>query len=698
MLKRLTKIIGLMIVILILSAVIKMPFNLALAAESSLWTGNIFPVGGSKNETSNAQPFDIYIQAYKNGITNQSGQGDNITCALYWSEVDNAGNWKNPLNTSMSYSGDRGNNDEYQVTIFPNPGNYEFTANCTDLAEGTTIWQQTSNGKLKINSERRAFWVNRNIITWNSLGAKTYELHYDKTGNLQIPKKKGSGIELNFDGQVKAGEYDKFPKMGEDDPQWGTYDKWRIPDNLLSEVPNILQSEIAIAAYDESDNLSDVSGIQIQGVLDDLYRYSGDLGVIYNRQIPELKLWAPTAQSVSLERFSTPNSAAVLQEESMSFNPQTGVWSIQGEPNWDRQYYRYKVAVYVPETGKIEQNFVSDPYAVNLSENSQQSQFIDLNDDNLKPAGWDTLEKPTFTVPEDISIYEIHLRDFSRDDLTIPAEHRGKFKAFIYDGQNDRTLSDGMKHLINLAQAGLSHVHFLPVFDLASIEENSTQREDPDYSILAQYSPDSEKQQEYITKTKDKDSFNWGYDPYHYGVPEGSYATEPNNTSRILEFREMVQTLNQNGLRVVMDVVYNHTSASGQNETSVLDKIVPGYYHRYNSSGDLLTTSCCADTASEFDMMEKLMIDTIVRWAKAYKVDSFRFDLMNLHTVDNIKAVNNALNQLTVTEDGVDGSAIYLYGEGWDFGSAKDKGLRYAKQLNMAGTGIGTFIRRRRRR
>ena len=162
----------------------------------------------------------------------------------------------------------------------------------------------------------------------------------------------------------------------------------------------------------------------------------------------------------------------------------------------------------------------------------------------------------------------------------------------------------------------------------------------------------------------------------------------PTACTRIFEFRDMVSALNQNGLRVVMDVVYNHTAASGQDDHSVLDKVVPGYYYRYTTNGALYNSSCCSDTATEYAMMEKLMIDTVVRFAADYKVDGFRFDLMNLHTRQNMLDLKTAVQ--AVDPD------IYLYGEGWDFGSALDKGLTacpscYAQKYNMTGAGIGLF-------
>jgi pullulanase-type alpha-1,6-glucosidase len=175
-------------------------------------------------------------------------------------------------------------------------------------------------------------------------------------------------------------------------------------------------------------------------------------------------------------------------------------------------------------------------------------------------------------------------------------------------------------------------------------------------------------------------------------VPEGSYATDPDGSARTLQFRQMVKALNKADLRVVMDVVYNHTNASGEAPKSVLDRIVPGYYHRLNLEGAVETSTCCQNTATEHAMMEKLMVDSVVTWAKQYKVDGFRFDLMGHHSKANMLAVRDALDELTPAKDGVDGKSIYLYGEGWNFGEVADNArFEQATQANMAGTGIGTF-------
>ncbi len=216
----------------------------------------------------------------------------------------------------------------------------------------------------------------------------------------------------------------------------------------------------------------------------------------------------------------------------------------------------------------------------------------------------------------------------------------------------------------------------------------------PDPAELATYAPDSTQQQEKVGALAEQDGFNWGYDPLHYTAPEGSYSTNPDGSTRIEEFREMVQSLNTNGLRVVMDVVYNHTAASGQDAKSVLDRVVPGYYHRLNeNTGAVETSTCCQNTATEHAMMEKLMIDSVITWATQYKVDAFRFDLMGHHMKANMVKLRQRLNALTIANSGVDGSKVYLYGEGWNFGDDVQNNKRgvQATQLNMPGTGIGTF-------
>lgn len=540
---------------------------------------------------------------------------------------------------------------------------------------------------VSINLRRQqAYWVTANTIAWDvdNSDDNVFTLHYSTEAGLFTDSEAGIAggetipLVINPDGLSEA-ILDKFPHLE-------GLQALTINDEYLEQVPDILKSQMGVLVTDSEGNIVDGSGLQIPGVLDDLYTYTGDLGVIYEDNTPTLRVWAPTAQNVRLHLFadSQPDSEAEILP--MDYDPETGVWSITGEADWTLRYYLYEVTVFATSVQEIVTNLVTDPYALSLSMNSERSQIVDLNDPVLMPEGWLELNKPPLAAPEDIVIYELHVRDFSAVDSSVPEEQVGTFAAFT---QQDST---GMQHLKALAEAGLTHIHLLPAFDIATINENPAERIEPNMEELAAFAPDSESQQELINAIRDEDAFNWGYDPLHYTVPEGSYSTDPDGVQRIIEFREMVQSLNNNGLRVVMDVVYNHTNASGQSANSVLDRIVPGYYHRLDANGNVERSTCCDNTATEHNMMEKLMVDSIITWATAYKVDGFRFDLMGHHMVSNMEAVRDALDTLTIEEHGIDGKSVYVYGEGWNFGEVADNARgQNATQLNIVGTGIGTF-------
>jgi pullulanase-type alpha-1,6-glucosidase len=537
----------------------------------------------------------------------------------------------------------------------------------------------------KINlTHFKAHWVSRDTILWNIVGSPlySYSLFYSAEAALELALAGiigGTEIPLYYawggaDDGIKA----KFPHLA-------SFTALKLLEADLAQVPEALKGELAVAVLDADGRLLDITGVQIPGVLDDLYTYDGPLGVTYHGTLPSLSLWAPTARSVTLELFadaSTPRAEKLPMKREAG----SGVWSLTGNAGWAGKFYRYEVEVYVPETGRIEKNRVTDPYSVSLSTNSQRSQFVDLNAAALKPRGWDALIKPPLEAPEEIVIYELHIRDFSISDRTVPEALRGTYKAFTVKN------SKGMKHLKALAEAGLTHLHLLPAFDIATVDDDKSTWQTVDETTLAVFPPDSDRQALAVGAIADRDGFNWGYDPYHYTTPEGSYATDPNGTPRIVEFREMVQALNQAGLRVVMDVVYNHTFASGQEEKSVLDKVVPGYYHRLDGEGKVERSTCCANTASEHNLMRRLMIDSLLTWARAYKVDGFRFDLMGHHMLADMQAVRAALDNLTLEKDGVDGHLIYIYGESWDFGEVAGhaRGVN-ATQQNIGGSGIGAF-------
>ena len=547
-----------------------------------------------------------------------------------------------------------------------------------ELVVSTTGAPKGSLAKLQ------AHWVNQDTLLWNITGSPKfqYSLYYSPDATLSLTSDGvQGGIEIPLTYSQSGPGGDVFQR----NPYLAGYTAFKIQPADFKKIPDAIKSQLAIISRDAQGKVVDATGVQIPGVLDALFNYTGPLGVTFNGTNPTLRLWAPTAKLVKLHLYADP-TVTTGDVTAMKYDEKTGVWSVSGSPSWKNEYYLYEVQVYAPSTGKIETNLVTDPYSFSLSMNSLRSQIVDLSSADLKPQDWDSLTKPALAAPEDIVIYELHIRDFSIHDQTVPAGYRGTYLAFTVKN------SDGMKHLIDLAQAGLTHIHLLPAFDIASINEDKSTWQTVDEALLATYPPDSDKQVTAVDAIKGVDGFNWGYDPFHFTVPEGSYATDPNGTPRILEFRKMVQAINQAGLRVVMDVVYNHTTDSGQNPKSVLDKIVPGYYYRLNLNGQVEKSTCCEDTASEHVMMEKLMVDSVLTWARDYKVDGFRFDLMGFHMLSDMKAVRAALDSLTMKKDGVDGKSIYIYGEGWDFGEVTNnaRGVN-ATQLNIGGTGIGVF-------
>lgn len=552
-----------------------------------------------------------------------------------------------------------------------------------DEVKDQTIVSTTGAPKGSL-SKLKAIWVNQDTLLWNIVGSPKY--------SYSIFNSPDATLELTADGVNNGNEIPlTFIKSGpggdvfERNPYLNGYSAFKISAKDFTEIPDAVKGQVAIVARDNNGKVVDVTGVQLWGVLDALYPYDGPLGITWDGDIPTLRVWAPTAQSIALDLFDTSGSPEP-QRIPMQWDSKTGVWSATGKAEWKNKFYLYEVNVYTPSTGKIETNLVTDPYSLSLSMNSKRSQIVALEDANLKPQNWDTLQKPALAAPEDIVVYELHIRDFSIHDETVPAELRGTYKAFTVKDSN------GMKHLEALAKAGLTHIHLLPAFDIASVNEDKSTWQSVDEAQLKSYAPDSDQQAKAVSAITGSDGFNWGYDPLHYTTPEGSYSTDPNGTPRVVEFREMVQSLNESELRVVMDVVYNHTNASGQSQNSVLDRIVPGYYHRLNAEGNVEKSTCCENTATEHAMMRKLMVDSVVTWAKEYKVDGFRFDLMGHHMLADMKAVRAALDALTLEKDGADGKSIYIYGEGWDFGEvAKNARGINASQLNIAGSGIGVF-------
>lgn len=535
-------------------------------------------------------------------------------------------------------------------------------------------------------TRQEAHWVDARTILWaGPTPGDAVFLHASATGTLRIEP---SGVEGGETFALGPANTRSDANVDAHFPHLAALPAWRLPDEAISRAPELLRGQIAVSARDKDGRTVAATGIQIPGVLDDLFLYQGPLGLSWKHGVPSLDLWAPTARDVHLLVFGDPLSDEPSERLAMTRGLRgdaggTGVWSLVGQADWKRLSYLYEVLVFVPRTGKFETNLVTDPYARGLTRNSARTLFVDLDDPALAPEGWDTLRKPTLDAPEDIVLYELHVRDFSALDEATPAALRGTYLAFTLDTPPTR-------HLRRLAAAGLTHVHLLPVFDIATVDEDRSRWPAmPDLSGLA---PDSEEQQARLAPLLMDDGFNWGYDPFHFGVPEGSYATDAEGPARVLEFRRMVAALDALGLRVVMDVVYNHTHASGQDPVAVFDRIVPGYYHRLDEAGNVHTSTCCQNTASEHAMMERFIGDDLVHWARDYKIDGFRFDLMGHHMRENLVAWRDRLASQRPAADGVDGTKIFLYGEGWDFGEVQGgkRGVN-ATQQGLAGTGIGTF-------
>ncbi|GAB3590594.1 hypothetical protein GCM10027446_05760 [Angustibacter peucedani] len=545
-------------------------------------------------------------------------------------------------------------------------------------------------------TKAKAHWVARDVIAWpaNGIPAGTkpetlrWRLHWSASGGLAVDDEAvtgGSSAPLRYDpAGLPASVTAKYPQLA-------GYLALRLDRRTADRAREILRGQVAVAQYDSLGRLTDATGVQIPGVVDDLYRGAqrADLGVAWHGRSPSFALWAPTAQDVDLLAWRAGHESAAPQRI-QARRSSDGVWTVPGSSSLAGAQYLYDVAVYAPSTLEVEHNQVTDPYSVALTTGSTRSVAVDLSSSALRPRQWESTPSPRLAQDVDTSIYELHVRDFSIGDKTVPAAHRGTYLAFADDG-------DGTKHLKALAKAGLNTVHLLPTFDISSIEERRSTQKTPDCDLGA-LPPSSEQQQACVSAVAKDDGYNWGYDPYHYLAPEGSYATDPEGGARVKEFRTMVGALHADGLRVVLDQVYNHTSASGQADTSVLDKVVPGYYQRLNpTSGAVETSTCCQNVATEHAMAQKLMVDSVVTWARAYKVDGFRFDLMGHASRDNMLAVRHALDQLTLRRDGVDGRSIYLYGEGWNFGEVADNARFYqATQGQLGGTGIGTFSDRLR--
>ncbi|THC45762.1 alpha-1,6-glucosidase domain-containing protein [Massilia sp. Mn16-1_5] len=526
--------------------------------------------------------------------------------------------------------------------------------------------------------EARAVWLDRRLIQWPGMAsAGRFRLYHSPDGAIvaragaKVQGAAGAFELVRNTGAVPAAAAQRFKYVG-------TGPVLAVNDADLAQLQ---REQLVLVREDLDGTVLAATRLQAAGALDDLYAAAQqipDLGVTPRASGTGFALWAPTAQQAAVCVYDKPAGRARAIHP-LAFDATTGAWRARVPADLSGRYYTYLVDVVADGTGLV-RNRVTDPYSVSLNADSQRSYIADLDAAKLKPAGWDTHKAPaTVKAQTDMSVYELHVRDFSRDDTSVPLNKRGKYAAF------GETRSNGMRHLRALAQAGLTDIHLLPVYDIASVPERGCAVPRPAGA------PDSERQQALVMKTAHGDCYNWGYDPFHYNAPEGSYASDPDDGARrIVELREMVMNLHRAGLRVGMDVVYNHTFAAGQQEKSVLDRIVPGYYHRLDANGKVAQSTCCDNTATENAMMGKLMIESSVLWARHYRMDSFRFDLMGHQPRATMERLQAAVNAAT-------GRSVQLIGEGWNFGEVEN-GARFvqASQLSLNGSGIGTFSDRAR--
>jgi pullulanase len=351
--------------------------------------------------------------------------------------------------------------------------------------------------------------------------------------------------------------------------------------------------------------------------------YSGnDLGVSYSPLKTVFKVWAPMASEVKLRLYDAGNGGHAINTISMVKSIE-GTWQAIINKDLKNKYYTFQVL----QNGKwlLE---CPDIYAKAVGVNGARGMVADMASTN--PTDWQNDKKPVLKNFTDIVLYELHIRDISISPNS-GIKNKGKFLGLAETGtKSPDGEPTGLDHI---KQLGVTHVHLLPAFDFNSVDETK---------------PEANK-------------YNWGYDPLNYNVPEGRYSTNPyDGNVRIKEFKTMVQALHKKGLRVILDVVYNHTSDT---QHSNFNQFAPGYFYRQNADGSYSNATACGnEVASERAMVRKFMVESVVYWAKEYHLDGFRFDLMGVHDIETMNQISTTLHKIDPT--------IFIYGEGWTAGNS----------------------------
>ena len=375
---------------------------------------------------------------------------------------------------------------------------------------------------------------------------------------------------------------------------------------------------------------------------DNYFSYDGELGALYEKEGTLLRVWTPTAKSVEVWIYADDSFKGPSTKIEMVQKPK-GIFEAYLPGDQHGTIYVYKILFL-----NNRESISVDPYARATTVNGMKSVIADLNRTN--PDGWGE-RLPAFGLPEEAIIYELHIRDFSISE-TSGIVNKGKFLGLTEKNtQNASGRKTGLDYLIDL---GITHIQILPMFDYATVDEAN------------------------LTEPQ----YNWGYDPLNYNVPEGSYSTDPFDPfNRIFELKQMIRTLHENGLRVIMDVVYNHVYDP---KDQALERTVPGYFYRYNADGSLANgTGVGNDTASERHMMRKYIIDSVKYWAKEYHLDGFRFDLMGIHDSVTMNAIREALDKID--------PSIIIIGEGWEMSTPLQEDLKASQRNAQAMPRIAHF-------
>jgi pullulanase len=366
--------------------------------------------------------------------------------------------------------------------------------------------------------------------------------------------------------------------------------------------------------------------------------YKGnDLGLTYTPKQSTFKIWSPTAVAARINFYKT-DLGGVSDRTVQMEKAANGVWTITIPQNVKDQYYTFQVLLNNSWSAEI-----IDPYAKACGTNGFRAQVVDLKETN--PIGWDQDKSPNFSATNhqtDAVIYELHVRDASIH-ANSGIKNKGKFSGLAELGtKNSSGSSTGLTHLKEL---GVTHIHLLPFYDYNSVDETKPNQ------------------------------YNWGYDPVNYNIPEGSYSSNPaDGKQRIKELKELVKTMHSNGLRIIMDVVYNHTALTANSNFNIL---APDYYYRKRADGTFSDASACGnETASDKAMFQKFMLESVLYWVKEYHIDGFRFDLMGIHDIETMNLIADTLRKIK--------PSIVLYGEGWTAGGSPLPDAKRALKANAS--------------